>query len=114
MISNSVTTVPFGRATSVRHSLRKPFFEIAVLQKNAFSRVGAKIWDEMPNSLKTYQRRPSEKKPKGALSNILKTEDNNIDNDKIMAKFKKNINLQLFSLYISSTYHHNYFNSFVL
>ena len=57
MISNSVTTVPFGRATSVRHSLRQPFFEIAVLQKNAFSRVVAKIWSEM---LK-YQRRPSEK-----------------------------------------------------
>ena len=111
MISNSVTTVPFGSATSVRHSLRQPFFEIAVLQKKAFSRVGAKIWSEMPNFLKTYQRRPSEKKLKGAFSDILKTEDNYIDNDKITLK---NINLQLFSLYISSTYHHNYFNSFVL
>ena len=83
MISNSVTTVPFGSATSVRHSLRQPFFEIAVLQKKAFSRVGAKIWSEMPNFLKTYQRRPSEKKLKGAFSDILKTEDNYIDNDKI-------------------------------
>ena len=39
MISHSVTTVPFGSATSVRHSLRQPFFEIGVLQKNAFSHV---------------------------------------------------------------------------
>ena len=73
MISNSVTTVPFSSATSVRHSLRQPFIEIAVLQKNAFSRVGAKIWNE-------------KKKLKGALSDILKTEDNYIDNDKITLK----------------------------
>ena len=33
------------------------------VQKNAFSRDGAKIWNEMPNSFnKTYQRRPSGKK----------------------------------------------------
>ena len=31
------------------------------IRKNAFSRVGAKMWNEMPNSLKTYQGRPSEK-----------------------------------------------------
>ena len=67
MISNSVTTVPFGRATSVRHSLRQPFFEIAVLEKNAFSLV------------EDLQK----KKLKGALSDILKTEDNYIDNEKI-------------------------------
>ena len=67
MISNSVTTVPFGSATSVRHSLRQPFFEIAVLEKNAFSLVE----DLQKNKLK------------GALSDILKTEDNYIDNDKI-------------------------------
>ena len=67
MISNSVTTVPFGSATSVRRSLQQPLFEIAVLQKNAFSRV------------EDLQK----KKLKGALSDILKTEDNYIDNDKI-------------------------------
>ena len=49
------------------------------IQKNAFSPDGAKIWSEMPNSLKkTYQGRPSGKKLKGALLNILKTEDNYI------------------------------------
>ena len=48
------------------------------VQKNAFSRDGAKIWNEMPNSFKkTYQRRPSgKKKLKRALLNIPKTEDN--------------------------------------
>ena len=48
------------------------------VQKNAFSRDGPKIWNEMPNSFnKTYQRRSSgKKKLKGALLNIPKTEDN--------------------------------------
>ena len=63
------------------------------IQKDAFSRVGAKIWNEMPNSLKNISRKTFIR----ALLNILKTEDNYIDNDKIMARLK-NINLQLFSL----------------
>ena len=48
------------------------------VQKNAFSRDGAKIWNEMPNSFnKTYQRITFRKKKlKGALLNIPKTEDN--------------------------------------
>ena len=56
------------------------------MQKNAFSRVGANIWNEMPNSLKNISRKTFRKKLKGALLNILKTEDKYIDNDKIMAR----------------------------
>ena len=59
------------------------------IQKNAFSHVGAKIWNEMLNSFKNISRTTFRKKLKGALSNILKTEDNYIDNDKIMARLKK-------------------------
>ena len=40
-------------------------------------------------ALKKYQGRPSEKKLKGALLNILKTEDIYIDNNKIIARLKK-------------------------
>ena len=47
---------------------------------------------------------------KGALLDVLKTEASYIDNDKIMARLQKNINLELFSLYIASTYHHNCFS----
>ena len=59
------------------------------MQKNAFSRVGANIWNEMPNSLKNISRKTFRKKLKGALLNILKTEDKYIDNDKIMARLQK-------------------------
>ena len=47
---------------------------------------------------------------KGALLDILKIEASYIDNDKIMARLQKNINLELFSLYIASTFHHNCFS----
>ena len=49
------------------------------VQKNAFSRDGAKIWNEMPNSLKKKKHIKEdlpEKKLKGALLDIPKTEDN--------------------------------------
>ena len=43
----------------------------------------------MPNSLKNISRKTFRKKLKGALLNILKTEDKYIDNDKIMARLQK-------------------------
>ena len=43
----------------------------------------------MSNSFKNISRKTFRKKLKGALLYILKTEDNYIDNDKIMAKLKK-------------------------
>ena len=58
------------------------------VQKNAFSLVGTKIWHEMPNSLKNILKKTFRKKLNGALLNILKTEDNYVDNDRIMAKLK--------------------------
>ena len=62
-------------STSQNFYIKKSRLDV---QKNAFSRDGAKIWNEMPNSFKkTYQGRPSgKKKLKGALLNIPKTEDN--------------------------------------
>ena len=48
-------------------------------QKNAFSRYGAKKWNEMPNSFKkkTHSKEDlKEKKLQGALLNIPKPEDN--------------------------------------
>ena len=41
----------------------------------------------MSNSFKNISRKTFRKKLKGKLSNILKTEDNYIDNDKILARF---------------------------
>ena len=48
-------------------------------QKNAFSRYGAKKWNEMPNSFKkknTARKTLRKNKLQGALLNIPKTEDN--------------------------------------
>ena len=48
------------------------------------------IWNEMPNSLKSIPKNKSfRKKLKGASLDILKTIDNYIDNDKIMANLKE-------------------------
>ena len=58
------------------------------VQKNAFSLGGAKIWNEMPNSLKNISKKTFRKQLSGALLNILKTEDNYVVNDRIMAKLK--------------------------
>ena len=57
-------------------------------KKNAFSRIGAMIWNEMPNGLR--QR---------FFIKYFETKDNYIYNDKTIA-ILKNINLHLFSLYI--------------
>ena len=58
------------------------------VQKNAFSLVGTKIWHEMPNSFKNISKKTFRKKLNGALLNILKIEDNYVDNDRITAKLK--------------------------
>ena len=42
----------------------------------------------MPNSLKNISNKTFRKKLNAALLNILKTEDNYVDNDRIMAKLK--------------------------
>ena len=73
-------------STSQNFYIKKSRLDI---QKNAFSHVGAKIWNEILNSFKNISRRTFRKKLKGALSNILKTEDNYIENDKIMARLQK-------------------------
>ena len=60
-------------------------------KKNLDSRVGAKIWNEMPNNFKSISKTTFRKKRKGAVLNILKNDRtvNYIDNDKIVARLKK-------------------------
>lgn len=47
------------------------------------------IWNEMRNSLKNIPKKIFRKKLKGASLDILKTIDNYIDNDKIIANLKE-------------------------
>ena len=62
-------------STSQNFYIKKSRLDV---QKNAFSRDGAKIWNEMPNSFKKNISRKTFRKKKltGALLNIPKTEDN--------------------------------------
>ena len=57
-------------------------------KKKAFSRVGVKVWNEMPNEYKNLSKKSFKKETKRALLNILKTEDSYMEPDEIMLKFK--------------------------
>ena len=59
-------------------------------KKNAFSRVGVKVWNEMPNEYKNLSKKSFKKETKRALLNILETEDSYMEPDEIMLKFKHN------------------------
>ena len=60
-----------GSSPSQNFYIKKSRLDV---QKNAFSGDGAKIWNEMPNSLK--KKHISRKTLTGALLNLPKTEDN--------------------------------------
>ena len=57
-------------------------------KKKAFSRVGVKVWNEMPNEYKNLSKKSFKKETKRALLNILETEDSYMEPDEIMLKFK--------------------------
>ena len=57
-------------------------------KKKAFSRVGVKVWNEMPNEYKNLSKKSFKKETKRALLNILETEDSYMGPDEIMLKFK--------------------------
>ena len=56
--------------------------------KKAFSHVGVKVWNEMPNGYKNLSKKSFKKETKRALLNILETGDSYMEPDDIMLKFK--------------------------
>ena len=70
---------------------------------NSFSRIGTKIWNEMPISLRKFQRNVFKRKIKQILFEILASEDCYIDLSEIVQKVK--LNLSMYSLI---------FNNFIL
>ena len=74
-------------ATSNNFYIKRSRLEI---QKRAFSRMGAKLWNEMPASLKKLPRNLFKKKIKSILLNVFNEEDSFIDINAIisMVKFK--------------------------
>ena len=59
------------------------------VKRNAFSRVGVKIWNEIPQILKERTKKAFERSLKAMLLDILQTEDSYIDLDTIIVKIKK-------------------------
>ena len=74
-------------ATSNNFYIKRSRLEI---QKRAFSRMGAKLWNEMPASLKKLPKNLFKKKIKSILLNVFNEEDSFIDINAIisMVKFK--------------------------
>ena len=66
------------------------------IQKRAFSRVGAKILNEMPASLRELYKKPFQTKFHSFLLDILKKHDNCIDISQITSAQKRTIELEFF------------------
>ena len=66
------------------------------IQKRAFSRVGAKILNEMPASLRELYKKPFQTKFPSFLLDILKKHDNYIDISQITSAQKRTIELEFF------------------
>ena len=57
-------------------------------KKKAFSRVGVKVWNEMPNEYKNLAKKSFKKETKRALLNILESRNSYMEPDEIMLKVK--------------------------
>ena len=58
------------------------------IQKNAFSRMGAKLWNEIPSSLRELPKNSFKLRIKDKLLSVLEDEDSFIDICKIISKLK--------------------------
>ena len=58
------------------------------IQKNAFSRMGAKLWNEIPSSLRELPKKSFKLRIKNKLLSALEDEDSFIDICRIISKLK--------------------------
>ena len=59
------------------------------IKRNAFSRVGVKIWNKIPQILKERPKKACKRSLKAMLLDNLQTEDSYIDVNTIIVKMKK-------------------------
>ena len=64
---------------------------LSMIQVNSFSRIGTKIWNEMPVSLRKLSKNAFKRKIKQTLFEILASEDCFIDLPEIVQKVKLNL-----------------------
>ena len=79
---------------NTRSSVSKNFYTQSSrlsIQANSFSRIGTKIWNEMPMSLRKLQKNVFKRKMKQILFEILASEDCYIDLPVIIQKVKLNL-----------------------
>ena len=84
--TSSIHSYNTRSSTSENFYIKKSRLDV---QKDAFSRVGAKIWNEIPNYLKKLSKKAFKKELKEKLLDILKNEDSYIGTPTIISKFKK-------------------------
>ena len=73
--TSSIHSYNTRSSTSENFYIKKSRLDV---QKDAFSRVGAKIWNEIPNYLKKLSKKAFKKELKEKLLEILKNEDSYI------------------------------------
>ena len=59
------------------------------MQKNSFSRLGAKLWNEIPTKLRTLSKHKFKFNIRASLLDILETGDTYYEIDEIILKLKK-------------------------
>ena len=59
------------------------------IKKNSFSRLGAKLWNEIPNKLRTLSKHKLKFNIRASLLDILETGNTYYETDEIILKMKK-------------------------
>ena len=90
-ICNLFTKTTSVHAYNTRSSTSENFYIKASrleIKKNAFSRMGAKLWNEIPSSLRELPKKSFKLRIKNKLLSVLEDEDSFIDICRIISKLK--------------------------
>ena len=88
-ICNLFTKTTSVHAYNTRSSTLENFYvKASRLEKNAFSRMGAKSWNEIPSSLRELPKKSFKLRIKNKLLSVLEDEDSFIDICRIISKLK--------------------------
>ena len=90
-IRNLFTKTSSVHSYNTRSSTSENFYIKASrleIQKNAFSRMGAKLWNEIPSSLRELPKKSFKLRIKNKLLSVLENEDSFIEISRIISKLK--------------------------
>ena len=78
---------PYNTRSSASHNFYTQNSRLSI-QLNSFSRIGTKIWNEMPLTLRNLSKHDFKRKIKTVLFNILSSEDSYLDIRNVIQKVK--------------------------